>query len=146
MPWGIVLTDGKNTKVPIYFGDGVPIQPLVGRVYQHGITDCYSLIRDYYRNEKNTTIPDYPRNDNWWYHGQNLYLDNFESAGFKVIDAKNVKVGDVFLAQVKSDVPNYGGICYSDNGLILHHLRNRLSVIEPVYRWQKYIRYWLRFK
>lgn len=146
VPWGIVLTDGKNTKPPFYFGDGAPIAPLIGRQFKHGVTDCFSLIRDYYYLEKNILLPDYPRKENWWRSGENLFLDNFVSAGFEVISKPDIKVGDVFLSQIHANVPNHGGVLYSDSGLILHHPGTGLSIREPLTRLDKYISHWLRFK
>ena len=35
--------------------------PLVGREWSHGVLDCYSLIRDWYAQERGIDLPDFPR-------------------------------------------------------------------------------------
>lgn len=103
--------------------------PLLGRVWCHGVLDCYALIRDWYRQERGVTLPDFARVDEWWHKGGNLYVENFEKAGFiRIIDEKP-KHGDVLLMQVLANVPNHGAI-YLDGDLIMHHLFNRLSCRE----------------
>ena len=151
VPWGIVATDGEGCREPFWFGDQVPIPELVGRGFRHGVTDCYSLIRDWYRLERDVTLPVYPREWEWWREGEDLYQRFFGDAGFVRIHEAEVQAGDVFLAQIRSPVPNHGGI-YVGRGLGLHHLAarlesdfSRLSVREPVNRWRNHITHWLRY-
>ena len=103
------------------------IMPLYGRTFQHGVVDCYSFIRDYYKQELNIEIPDYDRQDNWWLNSENLYLDNFVDAGFYIVS--DLQPGDVIMMQVGSKVPNHGAV-YLGNNRIGHHQTNRLSSID----------------
>ena len=98
--------------------------PLVGRQFQHGVLDCYALIRDFYDETYGITLPDFERTDNWWHRGQNLYLENFGKAGFVVADTP--QHGDVLLMQMSSPVPNHAAI-WLEGDMILHHLHGRLS-------------------
>jgi cell wall-associated NlpC family hydrolase len=112
------------------FGPSGYIAPLIGRVFAHGIHDCYSLIRDYYKLDRGVTLPDFERLDKWWEDGtSNLYLDNFEKAGFVDVgqDAA-LEVGDVLLMQIRSKngVPNHAGV-YLGNNVLLHHMYGQLS-------------------
>lgn len=102
------------------------VAPLVGRVFSHGVLDCYSLIRDYYARELQITLPDFARQDNWWKTGQDLYRDNFQAAGFVSIDASALRRHDVILMQLSANTTNHGAI-YLGDGRILHHPMNRLS-------------------
>lgn len=68
--------------------------PLVGREWAHGVLDCYSLIRDWYRQERGIDLPDFTRFDEWWRRGENLYLDNFSGAGFHVVESSDMNPGD----------------------------------------------------
>jgi proteasome lid subunit RPN8/RPN11 len=118
--------------------------PLIGRQFFHGVLDCYSLIRDWYRQERGIDLLDFPRRDVWWKNGGNLYVDNFAKAGFYRVDEDDLKEGDVILMQVMSNVPNHGAI-YIGNNSILHHLHGALSCRE-VYGgyWQKHTTHVLR--
>jgi len=125
------------------------IAPLVGRAWAHGVLDCYSVIQDWYRAERGIDLPNFDRFDEWWKRGQNLYLDNFGSAGFEALGAvqsQEMEVGDVLLMQVASPVPNHASI-YLGDGLILHHLQGRLSS-RDVYGgyWQKITTHILRHR
>src|SRR6185369_845950 len=84
--------------------------PYLDRVYVHGVHDCYSIIRDWYRREWKFELPDYERRDEWWLKGQNLYVENFEAAGFVHVPDAAPQRGDVFLIQLRSAVPNHAAI------------------------------------
>ena len=45
LPWGVVY----KSKGLFWFGDQCPIPDLLGRQFRTGVTDCYSLVRDWYR-------------------------------------------------------------------------------------------------
>jgi proteasome lid subunit RPN8/RPN11 len=111
--------------------------PLVGRQWSHGVLDCYSIIRDWFENERAIFLPDFERHDEWWLKGENLYEENFAKAGFHQINRDELRKGDVILMQVGSPVPNHGAL-YLGDGLILHHVQNRLSTRDI------YGGYWLK--
>ncbi|MGQ7247604.1 C40 family peptidase [Halomonas sp. V046] len=149
VPWGIVATDGTDTTPIRWWGHGDRPE-LIGRGFAHGVTDCYALIRDYYAMELAIDLPEFPRSWEWWLKGQDLYRDGFAEAGFRVIEANEARPGDMWFAQLRSDVPNHAGVLL-DHGLALHHpsARNpvdpeRLSRREPIGRWFPYITHWLR--
>lgn len=98
----------------------------VGRPFFHGVIDCYSLVRDYYKREYGIGLNDYHRRDQWWYKGENMYLDNFGKEGFKEIPFEEVKEGDLFLMKLEADVPNHAAIYLGEN-IVLHHVQGRLS-------------------
>ncbi|MEL8750269.1 Mov34/MPN/PAD-1 family protein [Escherichia coli] len=68
---------------------------LTGRRFEHGVTDCYTLFRDAY-HLAGIEMPDFHRGDDWWRHGQNLYLDNMEATGFYRVPLAGAKSGGVF--------------------------------------------------
>lgn len=100
--------------------------PLVGREWSHGVLDCYSLIRDWFRIERGLALPNFDRRDEWWLTGGNLYLENFKAAGFTEIDPADMQPGDGILMRVMSPVPNHGAVYLGDNKII-HHVQGRLS-------------------
>lgn len=114
------------------FGPSGYVAPLLGREFVHGVHDCYSLIRDWYRAERGIELRDFERSDEWWADGKSdLYLDNYRAAGFLEVSVPasgDFEIGDVLLMQIRSknDVPNHAGI-YLGGGVLLHHMHGRLS-------------------
>lgn len=151
-PWGIVCTDGVQCLQPFYWGKGVERPALIGRGFRHGVTDCYSLIRDFYKLEMNEEVPDIPREWEWWSKGKNLYEDFLEFAGFEKHDVRsNPQVGDIPFFSIRSDVPNHAGI-YVGNGLLLHHTCgisgcdfSSIARREPIARRMQYVDFWARY-
>jgi proteasome lid subunit RPN8/RPN11 len=103
---------------------------LVGRPYFYGILDCYTLIRDYYREKLDIELPDFDRGEEmWWQRGENLYIDNCGKAGFKILNGEPPRLHDIILMQMwPSMVANHAAI-YLGDGHILHHLTGRPSSI-----------------
>lgn len=141
LPW-LIINHPVGHYVLLEPDDYQP--PLIGRQFFHGVLDCYTLVRDYYATH-GIVLPDFERPDDWWNLGQNLYVDNFEQAGFvRVFDAP--RPHDAFLMQIRSSVPNHAAVYLGDE-LILHHLYHRLSS-RDVYGgyWQKATTYHLRHR
>lgn len=143
VPWAIVSTDGASASSLLWWGDHVLDEPLIGRQFVPGVTDCYALIRGYYWQTQNIYLPEFPRDSEWWGLGKNLFEDGFVMAGFKKIDASEVRDGDVVLMNLGTPVTCHGAIVLGS--LILHHLENRLSRREPLGPWRKRVTHWLRY-
>ena len=162
LPGVLVATDGETVTLPEVWGDGLDIPPLIGRMFMHGIRDCYSLVRDVYRLGKDgmtaqnldwpldpILLPDFARNDSWWGDnktaGQTLYDDNFAACGFRRITLQDARAGDAFLMKIRAQTPNHSGVLMSD-GTILHHLPMRLSGRVPAGTWAHGADAWLRYE
>lgn len=155
VPFVIVSCNGQATTEPFAWGDELlDERPLVGRSFRHVTDDCYATIRMWWERERGILLPDFPRNWEWWLDAtpgeKDLYQRYFRSAGFEPIDASQAAPGDVWMAAVRSEVPNHAGVLI-ENGLTLHHVSSglpfdpgRLSKREPVARWVPYIRLWVR--
>jgi cell wall-associated NlpC family hydrolase len=142
IPWGIVATEGEGLTRMIWLGDVPP--PLEGREFIHGVLDCYSICRDYYR-EQGIVLPDYPRDMEWWDHGEDLYSQNFAAAGFVEITAAEATTGDAVLMGVGTSVVNHAAVIVGPNR-ILHQLFNRMSGVEPLNKWDRKVAKYLRYK
>lgn len=143
VPWGIINVTKQNTSEIIWFGSE-DIPELVGRPFIHGISDCYSLVRDYFR-QKGIYTDDVPRDWLWWEKGDDLITESFQKLGFVEVPLSELQEGDAFISQVRSAVPHHCGI-YLGGDLILHHPgasspidKSKLSVIEPIHRYLPYI-------
>jgi cell wall-associated NlpC family hydrolase len=149
LPWGLLSTDGRDATPVWWWGPGIPVPPLLTREFRHGPSgsdgkgDCYALIKDWYLLERQVELPEFPRGWDWWNAGGNLYRDGYAAAGFTRVPMEDLRPGDVLLAQVQSNVCNHSAI-YIGQGLILHHLANRLSREEPLARWLSHITHAVR--
>ena len=105
--------------------------PLVGRPFEHAVTDCYSLGQDYYRRKYGIILADFERGPLWWEKSdaEELYLKNYADQGFVEVSGK-LQEGDAILMQLRSDKVNHGAI-YLGGGIILHHLYDRKSCHAP---------------
>lgn len=132
------------------FGPSGFVAPLLHREFVHGVHDCYSLIRDWYRIERGVGLPDFDRVDEWWRDGRSdLYRDHYREAGFVDVGHDvELQTGDVLLMQVRSrnNVPNHAGI-YLGNGIMLHHMHGQLSR-RVVWggAWRQFLRSVLRYQ
>ncbi|MCW5657455.1 MAG: C40 family peptidase [Burkholderiaceae bacterium] len=138
LPWFILQVPGTawSTLWP-----QAPLA-LLGRQFHHGVVDCYSLIRDYYRERCSITLPDFEREDGWWERGEDLYRKGFAQAGFVEVGrpagradgAAEVRLHDVLLMQVAARVENHAAVFVGPvHGVdsIIHHLYGRLSCHDP---------------
>lgn len=159
LPWLIVeVREGVPVSHLLHLPTGY-LAPLVGRPFYHGVLDCYTLVRDFYRRELGITLPDYAREDGWWDKGQDLYADNFEGAGFYAVDPQDLQHGDLIVMQVKSEKANHAGVFLADGrlktepdhhpvpGSILHHLHGRDSKRDPFGGfWRESARFYMRHR
>ncbi|MHC1728583.1 MAG: C40 family peptidase [Syntrophobacteraceae bacterium] len=144
VPWGIVPVAFGSPMRPFFWGDQLPIAPLLKRQFRMGVFDCYSLVRDWYRLNHNMVLPMGARDPNWWVTGANMIPENYAKAGFVEVE-KPEKIGDVIIGKVLGTVENHTGV-YIGNGLVLHHLYDRLSRREPLGPWMKFVTRVLRHK
>lgn len=156
--WAIIPLDDERIFGTLKWGEKDYIPPIIGRPFVHGITDCYSLLRDTFRFGKDRLaeqgildwpyepieLDDFPREVDWWYKGKDLYAENFKSQGFVEIPFSEAKPGDCFLMKIRSDKYNHAGVLIND-GLIVHHLPQRLSRREPAGIWANQSSLWIRY-
>ena len=141
VPFGVVVCERSRSFKPWWFGDQCPTSKLIGRPFRHGVTDCYSFVRDWARLERKIILPDFPRDWNWWMKGMDLYRMGFYQAGARSIDPAKAAPGDVILLKVRSEVPNHAVVVLAD-GWIAHHFGSvvpydprAVSHVQPPARW-----------
>ena len=103
--------------------------PLIGRPFKHGVFDCYSAMRDWYKLNMDINLLDFEREAKWWEKGQNLFIENFEKAGFYRVTDGSIEIGDVILVNLGSPVVNHCAV-YIGNDQVFHQTMNRLSSRE----------------
>ncbi len=160
IPWGIVPVTGWSALAPFFWGTDetrpwLQTGKLTGLPYRHGVTDCYSIVRDYYQVQWQLTLPEQPRG--WGRDGPgvnefNWYELLYKEFGFEVITFAEARPGDALLFQVGRSVINHAGVI-TEPGVMLHHGGGdkpwdpmRLSHHDPVSRWSQHLRYILRHR
>ena len=132
LPWHIV-----NPKTETW-ADLEPTgfkAPLLGRQWVWGVSDCWSLVRDWYKQEKNIELKDWDRPTT---PEEFLLNPLFESlawrTGFRELRPEEKLInGDALLMSIGS--PGLNHVAIFIDGDVLHHLTDRLSCREPYSQW-----------
>lgn len=135
--WGITATEGEGTTPILWFGKDRN-EPYEGRTFIHNVADCFELVRDYYRREYNYNIGQYVRQWDWEITDASFFDDNFEKEGFTDVPLEQIAPGDVIFFGIRSEKTNHIGLYIGDDKF-LHHLTHRLSEIDTLPRWHRYI-------
>ncbi|MGB3207899.1 MAG: NlpC/P60 family protein [Crinalium sp.] len=132
------ITACKQLNIPFYlltlpigdeaYYDPRIIQPYIGRQWQYGATDCYALVRDWYKQELDVKLADFERGEigEWEDLSWNKFAENFGNQGFIKVSEQPQK-NDVILMQISAPHPNHVGVIIEESGYMLHHLCGRLS-------------------
>lgn len=110
----------------------------IGQSFQIGVSDCFSLVREYYEKELGIKIRDYYRDDKWMTKSQYYFDTQYEQEGFVKVsfdktNFDNMKKHDIILVkhQVLIDFPHAThAAIYLGHNQILHHIRDGYSKIE----------------
>ena len=153
VPWVIVpVAESGAAGEPFVWGDGSRVPALLGRGYRWGVTDCYSVIRDWYRLTCGVALPAVAREWGYWQAdgAVDLYLAHCEAAGFTTVAPAAAEVGDVALYTLPGMHAAHHASVVISPGKILHHPARkpfdpaRLSLTEPLARYQQYVTHVLR--
>ena len=109
--------------------------PLIGRQWVWGVTDCWSLVRDWYKENLDIDLRDWERPLT-----PEEFLKNpmFEQCawrtGFRQLrPEEKLQKGDLLFMSIMSPGLNHVALFLGDE--ILHHLADRLSCREPLSEW-----------
>ena len=132
LPWYIV--NPKTEKWADLHPEGYKPE-LCGRPWVWGVTDCWSLVRDWYKKEKNIDLIDYERSMTPQQFLENPLFEKYaKDTGFRELENDEPpKVGDVLLMSIMHPTLNHVAIFLGD--MVLHHLADRLSCKEPYSEW-----------
>lgn len=108
--------------------------PLVGREWVWGVTDCWTLARDWYL-EHGIELPDWDRPATPEEFERSPLFDGYwKEAGFQQISLDEIRPGDGLLMNVMGSNLNHCGVYVEDN-YVLHHIRGRLSSKDLYGEW-----------
>jgi len=109
--------------------------PLIGRQWVWGVTDCWSLVRDYYRENKNIILRDWERPTTPEEFIENPMFEKCAAdTGFIELNAEDkLRNGDLLFMSILANGLNHVAVFI--DGDVLHHLADRLSTKEPYNQW-----------
>ena len=137
VPW-VILGEGSSWNV--LQPAGIPLE---GRQFCWGLSDCYSLVRDWFK-QHGVLLADFQRAPEFWKQ-RDLFGDGLAQAGFKPVPDGELQHGDGLLFSIKGlEVTNHCGI-YLGDGRMLHHLPGRLSMAEPIGAWVRCLKGVVRY-
>ena len=109
--------------------------PLIGRHWVWGITDCWSLVRDWYKENLGIILRDWERPTT-----PEEFIENpmFEKCawrtGFRQLRPdEKLENGDLLFMSIMATGLNHVAIFL--DGDVLHHLADRISCKEPYNQW-----------
>jgi len=132
LPWYIV-----NPKTE-QWGECIPngyVPDILGRQWVWGITDCWSLVRDWYKEELKITLRDWKRPISPEDFLKDPMFERCAGAtGFKELEPnEKLQNGDLLFMSILATGLNHVAIFI--DGDVLHHLADRLSCREPYSEW-----------
>ena len=110
----------------------VNYRALIGRQWDYGRTDCFSLVREWF-GLKGVAIPDFERPADLD-SCESLFLAEAEACGFFQVEFDRRRPGDVLIMRLGTMAPMHAAIVL-ENEQILHQRQDSLSAVEPLRRY-----------
>jgi proteasome lid subunit RPN8/RPN11 len=102
--------------------------PLIGRQWVWSISDCWTLVRDWYKETWDLDLPDWERPLDMDGFTTNPMFDGcWKEAGFVEVPLETMQVGDAILMSLDGSSGLNHVAVYVGEQQILHHIRGRLS-------------------
>jgi cell wall-associated NlpC family hydrolase len=107
----------------------VDYRSLIGREWDYGKQDCYTIVRDYFELQ-GITLPNFDR-PNELEASPSIYLREAVALGFKQVPFAERRPGDVLIMRLGTQHPMHAAVLV-DYDRILHHLNDSLSAVEDL--------------
>lgn len=112
----------------------VNYQPLIGKQWEYGKQDCYTLVRAFFAL-RGVDLPDFERPVDLQ-RTDSIFLRHAAMLGFTEADFDNRREGDVLIMRLGTRTPMHAAIYLKDDR-ILHQRMNSISAIEPLTRYYR---------
>ena len=110
----------------------VDYRSLIGRQWEYGKADCFTLVRDWFKLQ-GVELPDYERPKSTE-TCESIFLKEMPLQGFKAVTLQTRQPGDVLIMRMATRTPMHAAILLSDER-ILHQQRDSLSAVVPLSRY-----------
>lgn len=110
----------------------VNYQSLIGRQWEYGKADCFTLVRDWFKLQ-GVELPDYERPESTQ-SCESIFLEEAERIGFKPVTLQTRQPGDVLIMRMGTRTPMHAAVLLPDER-ILHQQRDSLSAVIPLSRY-----------
>ena len=132
LPWHIV---NPKTETWGYYEPCGYKPDLIGQPWVWGVSDCWSLVRRYYKEKLNIELRDWERPTTpEEFINDPMFERCAEATGFRELkNDENLKNGDLLFMSILANGLNHVAIFL--DGDVLHHLTDRLSCKEPYNQW-----------
>tara|TARA_Y100001937_G_C7135544_1_gene339780 strand:- start:4708 stop:5409 length:702 start_codon:yes stop_codon:yes gene_type:complete len=132
LPWHIV---NPKTETWGYYEPCGYKPDLIGQPWVWGISDCWSLVRRYYKEKLNIELRDWERPTTpEEFINDPMFERCAKATGFRELkNDENLKNGDLLFMSILANGLNHVAIFL--DGDVLHHLTDRLSCKEPYNQW-----------
>ena len=147
VPFYITALSPRGTFMDFFgWGDELPMPSLRQRQFRHAVTDCYSLVRHAFFAGTGVVLKDFPRPLSWWAdpQGPNPIEQGLAEAGCIEVPVTDLQPGDGVLFALRHGVVQHCGV-YLGGDLFLHHLHGRLSAVDPLPQWRRFLRKSVRY-
>ena len=132
LPWHIV---NPKTEIWGYYEPCGYKPDLIGQPWVWGVSDCWSLVRRYYKENLNIELRDWERPTTPEEFISNPMFERCaEATGFRELkNDEKLENGDLLFMSILANGLNHVAIFL--DGDVLHHLTDRLSCKEPYNQW-----------
>ena len=110
----------------------VNYQTLIGRKWEYGKFDCFTLIRDWF-GLQGVELPDFERPDDLQ-NCESIFLKQALAIGFEQVAYASRRPGDVLIMNLGTATPMHAAVLLP-NERILHQRQDSLSAVEPLRRY-----------
>ena len=125
LPWHIVNPNTENWGYCEPEGFKLPY---VGREFVFGVVDCYTLVRDWYKQTRGIKLRDWQRPASSELFRQSPMFENcFADTGFVDTDSAEPEKGDLLFMRLDGCRGLNHVAVYIGEGKMLHQLQGRLS-------------------
>ncbi len=121
-----ILYNTKMDTLKIFYPESFN-NPYIGKAFEFNKSDCYTLVREYYKDKFNIHLPDFNRSSKW---SESININDEFLKQNLLTENDKLEKGNIIVFQF-SKHPDHFGI-YLENNLFLHHPRNRFSIIDEI--------------